>query len=201
MKYSEREKIVETLPFEFRVGFIAFCVERCLNEAQRHPIPREQLEQLPLLKEGLDMLWKRAERGVSPDPERINLILEHLAGYERPAADLENVLYTFDVTLVSAARMLTKGMRVLQDAAQATAKYVSGALEGVVQSVGVIYAAWQDARKAELQIIDTALMRLQEWGNKPFSRAIFEGIPEWIRGELSKKYAENRLKGSAEDDE
>ena len=201
MKYSEREKIVEALPYESRVGFIAFCVARCFSEASRHPIPAAQLAQLPLLTEGLEMLWKRAEEGVLPDPERIKQILEHLSTYEIPAADAENVLYRFDVTLVNGARMLVKGMHVLQDSSQATPRYVSGALEGVVQSIGVIYAAWQESRKAELEIIDTALLRLHEWGNKPFSRAVFDGIPDWKRGELSKKYAENRLKGSAEDDD
>jgi len=200
MKYPERVKIVESLPYESRIGFIAFCVERCLKEARRHPAAREQLEKLPQLTEGVEMLWARAKRGIVPEPERIDASLAHLSTYERPAADSENVVYNFDVTLVEAARMLTKGMRVLQNP-QATPRYVAGAFEGALQSVGAIYADWQNARNAERTIADTALQRLQEWGNRPFSHAVFEGIPEWTRGELSRMYAENRVKGSALDDD
>jgi hypothetical protein len=67
--------------------------------------------------------------------------------------------------------------------------------------VSLIYADYKSARKGEFDVIDTALVRLSEWADKPFSRAVFEGIPEWPRGAISKKYAQNRIKGTAEDDD
>lgn len=200
MKYPERVAIVENLPYESRLGYMAFCVERCFKEARRHPVAREQLERLPLLTEGLEMLWARAEQGVLADPEQIKEILAHVSTYEKPAPDLDNVLYIADVTLVKAARMLMKAMKVLEDP-EAKPRYVAGALEGAVQSVGGIYADAADARDAEVAVIDTALEKLRDWRNKPFTRYVFEGIPDWTRGELSKKYAEGRIKGTDSDDE
>ena len=192
--------IVEGLPYEARVGFIAFCADRCLKEAHRHPLAKSQLEKAPLLGEGLELLWARAEKGVKPDPNRLNVILSHLSMYETPAPDGENVLYNADISLVQAARVLTKGIKVLQDPEKATPRYVAGALEGPFQSVSQIYEDYRKARTGELKVIDTSLLRLQELGNKPFTRTIFDGVSEWKKGELSKKYAKNQLKGSAEDD-
>jgi hypothetical protein len=195
MKYPEREAVVEGLPYESRLGFIAYAVERGLNEARRHPVARAQLEKLPLLTEGLEMLWARAERGVVPDPERVRAVREHLATYQRPAMDGENMSYNYDVTLVHTASTLNRGMRLLQDP-QVKPRAVAGALEGPVQSVGVVYDDWSGARAAEVANIDTALERLRDWGAKPFSRAAFGEIPEWARGELAKKYAEGRVTGT-----
>jgi hypothetical protein len=195
MKYPERIKIAEDLPYESRLGFVAFGAERCLKEARRHPVAREQLEKLPLLTEGLDMLWKRAEQGVVPDPERVNTIRSHVLSYQSPAEDQENIKFNYDVSLVNAGSTLNKGMRLLQNP-DTDARTVASALEGPVQAVGNIYADHRNARNAELEVIDTALSRLKKWGNKPFSRAAFGEIPEWKRGELSKKYAEGRLVGT-----
>jgi hypothetical protein len=200
MKYPERTEIVSRLPYESRLGFIAFCVERCLREAELHLTARAQLEDLPLLREGLEMLWARAERGVPPNPERVNAILSHVETYEAPHPSMESVVYNFDISLVQAARMLKKGMKALLDS-NVTPRYVAGAFEGAVQSVGVIYAHWEHARNMERNIADTALERLRDLGSQPFSRAVLESIPDWTRGDLSPKYAEGRLKGSAEDDE
>jgi hypothetical protein len=200
MKFPERVQLVETLPYESRLGFIAFCVERCLDEARRHPAARQQLEQLPLLAEGLDMLWARAEDGIEPDQDRIRVILEHLAGYEKPAATSQDVDYSFDVTLVEGARVLTKGMRALADDEAANARYVTGALEGPAMITGLIYAAGMGARKAELAVIDTALLRLHEWGTRSFSRLVFEGIEDWPRGELTARYAKGQLTGTKDED-
>jgi hypothetical protein len=201
MQFAERITTIEKLPYEFRIGFVAFCAERCIKEARLHPVARKQLESLPLLLEGLEMLWARAERGVVPAPEAMNAVLAHLSTYDSTAPDLENVVYHYDVVLVDAAGEVRSGLRKVQDPETATADYVVNALEGPYHSVSVIYADYKNARKGELAVIDTALLRLLDWGNKPFSRAAFEAIPEWRRGELSRKYAENRLKGSAEDDE
>ena len=196
MKYSEREKIIERLPYEARLGFVAFCVERCLEEARRHDAARQQLERLPLLQEGLDMLWRRAERGEVPDAGRVEAVRAHLSGYETPDPDGENVNYRYDATLVDAASELRGGLRLAQDPNASEPEDVAGALEGPVKSVGGVYDDWQGARRAELEVIDAALLRLKKWGSKPFSRAVFEGIPEWKRGKLSKKYAEGRLTGT-----
>lgn len=200
MKYPERMAILEGASYEARVGFIAHCVERCMSEARRHPAAKEQLEQLPLLTEGLDMLWARAERGVKPDPARVEAILAHLGTYERPAADSQDVEYNYDVTLVEAARMLTKGMRVLKDPDAANPRYVAGALEGPVLITGLIYADSKKARDAELAVIDAALEQLRAWDGRPFSRVAFEGPAEWRRGEISKKYAERRLLGTKDEE-
>lgn len=200
MKYPERMAILEAVPYESQLGYIAFCVERLLQEAQRHPVARVQVEQLPLLREGLNMLWARAERGEMADPSRIRAVLNHLETYERPAADSDDVLYNYDVILVEAARMLTKGMRVLLDSAAANPRYVAGALEGAVMAVGLVYADGRRARTAEVAVIDAALERLREWGAKPFSRQVFTGISEWTRGEVSKRYAERQLTGTKDED-
>lgn len=202
MKYPGRIKIIEKLPYEARVGFVAFCVERCLKEARMHPVAREQLEKLPMLTEGLEMLWARAERGEKPDRERVKAILAHLETYDAPAPDMESVVYNYDIALVQAARVLKDALRMLLNPDAATPEEVASALEGPAQSVAQIYEDEDASQDAEVEVIDTALQRLKKWGNKPFSRAVFEGIPEWKRGKLWKKYAENRVQGSAiQDDE
>lgn len=197
MKYAEREQLVAELPYESRLGFIAYCIDRCFKEARRHVRASQQLEHAPLLAEGLDMLWARAERGQRPDPARIAAILDHVDTYERPAPDMESVLYNRDIILVQAARMMRKGMRALQNPDEATPSYVAGALEGPAQSVNQIYADWKPSGKAELGVIDTALERLRAWGSQPFSRNVFDGIPEWTRGDISRKYASDQIRGSA----
>jgi hypothetical protein len=196
MKYAQREEIVDELPHESRLGFVAFCVERCFKEARRHPKAREQLEQSPLLTEGLDMLWAGAERGTRPDPARIDAVRKHLAGYERPARDGENVAWTRDVALVKAAGELRGGLRLLEAPDALDADVIVSALEGPEQAVGLIYKDWEAAQEGEIGVIDAALERLRDWGAKPFSRDLFEGIPEWKRGALSPKYAEGRLTGT-----
>lgn len=67
MNFLETVKMVEGLPYESRLGFIGFCVEQCLNEASRHPIASQQLKNLSLLKEGLAILWARAEHNQPPE--------------------------------------------------------------------------------------------------------------------------------------
>jgi hypothetical protein len=202
MKDSAREKILEHVTYEARLGFVAFCLDRCLKEAGLHPRARKQLEQLPLLTEALEMLWARAEKGVQPAPERISAILDHIATYDVPAPDAESVIYNYDITLVQSAREVKRGMRVLQDPKAATPEYISFALEHPAQAVDLIYEDGDDAQEKEIAVIDTALLRLRDaGGKKPFSRDVFSGIPEWPRGKLSKKYAENRLKGSAEEED
>ena len=201
MKFAETVEIAESLPYASRVGFIAFCASRCLEEARRHAVSRDQLEKLPLLSEGIAMLWARAERGIASDPERVNAVLSHVSSYESPTADGESVVYNADITLVQTARVLIKGMRVLLDPEKATARYVAGASEGPYLSVARIYADYKGARNAEATVTDAALLRLKEWGDKPFSRTAFEGIPEWSRGELSKKYAAHRVTGTAPDED
>jgi len=201
MKEAERKLIVDLLPYEFRLGFIAFCLERCFKEARRHLTASEQLDRLPLLREGLEMLWSRAEHAVLSDPERINLILQHVLTYETPAKDQENVIYSSDITLVEGARLLGKGMRVLQDPGMATSRYVATALSAPYIAVAQIYSDYQYAREAEKAIAEAALLRLREGISRPFSRRLFEGIPDWPRGDLSKQYAEGRLTGTAEEED
>jgi hypothetical protein len=201
MTSDERRAIVERLPVERRFAFVAFCAERCLHEAQHHSAAKAQLEGLPLLREGIDMLWARAERGVQPDPARVEAVREHVSTYEQPHPSGEGVTYRYDVTLVFAARVLIKGMKILRDPSTATAEYVAGALEGPVRMVGSIYADWEASRRAELAVIDAALRILADAANQPFSRQALENIPDWPRGELTARYREGRLRDSLPDEE
>lgn len=201
MKFAETVKIADTLNYESKIAFVAFCVERCFKEARRHPVAKQQLENLPLLREGLDILWARADKGAAPPPDRVAAILNHVSSYESPAPDQENVLYNYDLTLVQAARVMVKGLRSLQDADQATGRYIAGAAEGPYLAVAAVYTDYRKARGSEAAVTDAALLKLAEGGHTSGKRSLLEGIPDWTRGEIAKKYAENRLKGSAEDDE
>jgi hypothetical protein len=196
MKYAERQKLIERLPYESRLAFVGFCVERCLNEARRHPAAAAQLANLPLLEDGLAILWARAEGGTAPDAERVEAIRAQLSAFEQPDDDMENLKYNYDVTLVDGALELRNGLRLALDPETAEADVVTSALNGPVQTVGGVYADWQDARRAELEVIDTALQRLKKLGKRPFSRDAFNDIPDWTRGKLSPKYAEGRLTGT-----
>ena len=196
MKYKDRERIVEELPYESRVGYVAFCVERCFKEARRHPIASKQLDRLPLLTEALDMLWARAENGAKPDRERIKAIRAHLDEYKKPDADGENEIFNYDITLVKAASELKGGLLLLESPESLDAYDIAAALEGPENAVSIIYEDWEDAGAAEANVIDTALRRLEKLGHKPFSREVFAGIPEWKRGKVKPQYAEGRITGT-----
>ena len=196
MKYKDRERIVERLPYESRIGYVAFCVQRCLTEARLHPEAAQQLGRVPLLLEGLDMLWSRAEGGGAPDPERLEAVRAHLDGYQTPDADGENVTFNYDVTLVKAASELRGGLLLLEDPDALDAYEVAAALEGPENAVSMIYVDWEDAGEAEVNVIDTALKRLEKRANEPFSREVFAGIPEWKRGKVNTEYVEGRLTGT-----
>ena len=71
MNYPERVAIIEKTPREAQAGYMAFCIERCLKEAQLHPNARKQLESLPLLPEGVDLLWALAEKKQEPPAKKI----------------------------------------------------------------------------------------------------------------------------------
>jgi hypothetical protein len=192
MLFAEREAIVKDLSYEHRLAFIAFCVERCLSEARRHPAARAQIETLPLLTAGLEMLWERAVGRGQPPPDRVAAVLHHTSTFQSPAPDGVNMAYHYDVSLVNAASALRRGMLLLQNP-QAEDRIVTSALDGPVQAVGSIYADYKSARKAELAVIDAALRRLESRGTQRFSRDLFDGIPEWNRGAVSKKYAERKV--------
>lgn len=201
MVLAERVAIIEKLRYESRIAFVAFCAERCIKEARLHPLARKQLEGLYLLQEGLGLLWARAERKEHVSPGTVDNILAHLSSYDASAPDKENVIYNYDVSLVDAANVVRSGLLKLRDPESATPRLVANALEGPYHTVSMIYVDYKGARKAETQIIDTALLRLSELGDKPFSQSLFEGIPEWERGPVTKKYAEGRLKGTAESED
>ena len=113
---------------------------------------------------------------------------------------MESVVYNYDIALVQAARVLKDAFPMLVNPTAATPHEVASALEGPA-SVAQIYEDEDAAQDAEVAVIDSALQGLKKWGGKPFSRAVFEGIPEWKRGKLWKKYAEDRVKGSVLDDD
>jgi hypothetical protein len=196
MEIDDLDAIAEGLPYESRLGYIAFCVDRCLKEAQRHPVAARQLEQLPLLRKGFDLLWDRAERGIEPsrgDVERIKAHLDTYASYDPENPD-EGAAYNYDVALVWAAKTLLMGLALLEDPDK-PADYVVDAPYGIDQIVGAVYEDWEAAQQAEDEIGETALMRLRDWGSRPFSREVFDGIPDWDRGEISEKYASGRVIG------
>jgi hypothetical protein len=201
MVLTERMAVIDKLPFELRVAFIAFCADRCLKEARLHPRAAKQLEGLPLLVRGLDMLWVTAEKGGQPAAQDIEAALGHLSSYDRSSANEQDVEYNYDVTLVDAANAVRNGLLKLKDPESATPRLVANALEAPYHTVSVIYSDYKKSRKAETDVIDAALIKLRDLGDQPFTRAVFDGIPDWPRGPVTKKYAEGRLKGTAEDDE
>jgi hypothetical protein len=90
----------------------------------------------------------------------------------------------------------------LRDPKAATPEYISFALEHPAQAVDVIYENGDDAQDKEIDVIDAALVQLRDKGTqKPFSRAIFAGIPDWTRGPVSKKYGEGRITGDPLDED
>lgn len=199
MGIPETEKLVETFAYEYKVAFIAFCAERCFKEAQLHKRANEQLNNLPLLAEGLQILWKRAENPGAIDIDRVKLILKHTStDYELPGADMQHVIYNADIVLVEGARAIMKGMKVLLDPAKATPRYVAGTSSASFISAARVYTEYDKSRNNELAICEIALLRLRDFGNKPFSRLVFEDIPDWERGAISGRYAEGRIKNSAQ---
>ena len=187
---QKRHKLIKGLPFAPSIGFVAFCVERCFVEARLHTLARAQLESLPLLDDGLELLWAEAEHGTPPDAKRVKAIIA--AGdtfYNRKSRKSP---FTVDVALVHAHQVLLRGLRMNEG--RSNWQEVNGARQGIVQAVWYIYDDWQAAQKSELAISDGALLRLEKLGKKPFSRKAFGKVSEWRRGPLDKDYAEGRVK-------
>ena len=196
----DREAMIADFSYEARLAYMAFCAERCVAEARRHAPAADQLEREPLLREGIELLWATAGGLGQADPARIAAVRDHATGYERPHPGGEAVVYTRDIALVSAARVLAKGMRVLAEPAAATPGYVVGVLDGPAVLIGTIYEDAMASRKQEVAVIDAALERLRE-AAPPITRALFEGIPDWPRGALTRLYAAGRLTDSSVDEE
>jgi hypothetical protein len=200
MKPNERDAIVNELSFESKLGYMAYCVERCLNEARRLPQAARELEQLPDLTQGVARLWARAEQQTPIEPAELRRLLAFAESFEQPDPTLERVHYTHDVTLVQGARVLKKALQLVEDPGK-RASYVASAYGGPFQAVAAVYEDYRSARSAEEAIADEALQRLHAARNQPFTRAIFAGIPEWTRGPLAQKYAAGRITGLGEGDE
>lgn len=201
MKFAETVQIAESLPYESKLAFIAFCLDRCLKEAQLHAAARHQLEKLPMLKEALFMLWARSDDSAPPSPQRVAAILEHLSSYESPAADNENAIFNYDYTLVQAAHVALKGLRCLREPALASADYVASAGEGPYMAAAAVYKDYRAARNAEAAVKGAAILKLAEAGPGQKKRSLLDSVPDWTRGEISKQYADQQLKGSADEDE
>jgi len=196
------ERIVQDLPYELRLAYIAYCARRCLDEARRHAVARAQLEQLPMLHEALEMLWTRAEGGSAPEDARVRAILEHFETYEADGPDRESVVYRFDIALIQAARVLKSGLDCLRHPDRAEdVEYVASAIEGPAQTVDLVYADGDEAQASEVEHIGVALERLRESAARPFDRRFFDGLEDWTRGALAPRYAAGRLTGSAPDDD
>jgi len=195
----DREATLAEIPYEGRIAYIAFCAERCLAEARRHDAAAAQLAQLPLLSEGVELLWSAAAGG-SVDRARVAAVREHVSGYERPHPSGEAVVYARDITLVSAARVLMKGMAVLEDPAAATPRYVVGALDGPAVLIGTIYEDGMGARRQEVAVIDAAIEKLKT-AAPPIPRALFQDIPDWPRGALTRLYLAGQLTDSSVDED
>jgi len=201
MDIDEQEAIVEGLSFESRLAYMAFCLERSIAEAKRHPQAAQQLKELPILYEGLEILWERVEKQKSPDPKVVERILAELSNFEVEDPTRDRVIYKYDVTLVQGARTLRNSLEFLQDPSSKDASYVLDSLEGAVIAAGLIYDDYETARDAEEKIAETALLRLQEWGDKPLTKKVFQDIPEWTRGELSSEYMRGKVTGEGEEDD
>jgi hypothetical protein len=187
---QKRHKLIKALPFAPSVGFVAFCMERCLIEARLHTLARAQLGKLTLLDDGLELLWAEAEHGTPPVEKRVKAI-QTASGTFYNRNSRKNP-FAVDVTLVHAYQVLSRGLRM--NAARSNWQEVNGARQGIIQAVWYIYADWQAAQKSELAISDGALLRLEKLGKKPFSRKVFGEVSEWRRGPLDKDYAEGRIK-------
>jgi hypothetical protein len=195
MKTAERIALLRELPYESKLGFVAFCLDRSLREARRHPNPRAQTAALSVLDEGLELLRQRAEQGIEPDPQRVERVHAQGLSFERPDPDGINMKYDVDVALIEAANTLLSGMRLLQNP-NADLRLVAAAVDGPVVGATTIYEDVDGAREGELEVLDTALARLRAHGNAPFSRAVLDGIPDWTRGQISARYAAGRITGS-----
>ncbi len=196
----DREAWLADLAYEARLAYVAFCAERCLAEARRHARASAQLQQEPLLQEGVDLLWAVAGGAGPADPARVAAALAHVTGFEQPHASGEAVAYTRDLALVSAARVLAKGMRVLAEPAAATPSYLVGVLDGPAVLVGTIYEDAMACRKQEVTVIDAALERLRD-AAPPISRGLFDGMADWTRGALTRLYAAGQLTDSSVDED
>ncbi|NMJ44384.1 hypothetical protein GWK16_24270 [Roseomonas sp. JC162] len=196
----DREAMLADFSYEARIAYVAFCAERCLAEARRHPAAAAQLENQPLLREGVELLWSAASGTAPTDKARVALVRDHVAQYERPHASGEAVVYARDITLVSAARVLAKGMRFLEDPGSATADFVVGALDGPAVLIGTIYEDAMASRREEVAVIDAALERLRG-AAPPITRDLFRDIPDWPRGALTRIYASGQLTDSSVDED
>ena len=199
---QEVRRIVGALSREAQYAFVAYCVERCLAEARRHPAARAELERLPLLPEGLAMLWAAAAGNPPADIARARDILKHTQSYQRPNKDDSDTFFAHDVNLVFAGGVLGSGMRMLIDPDNIEIRRVAGAVGGPGRAIGTIYADSGGARDQEEHVLWLALERLRDAdGRKPITPAVFDGIPDWPRGPLRKRYTAGKVTGMEDDDE
>ena len=187
---------------EAQLAFVAYCVERCLAEARRHPAARAELERLPLLTDGLAMLWAAAGGNLPTDTDRVREVLKHTQSYQRPNRDDTDTVYAHDVNLVFAGGVLGSGMRMLLEPNNIEIRRVVGAVNGPGRSIATIYADSGAARDQEEHVLWLALERLRDAdGRQPITLAVFDGIPDWPRGPLRKRYAAGKVTGRRDDDD
>ena len=201
MTPDEEEAMIDELGYPARVAFVAFCADRCLAEARRHPRARAELEQLPLLSRGVDLLWSVAEGGSAPDDAQLRAINEHVRTYELPHPSGEGIRYAHDISLVYAARVLMIGMRVLADPDEADSETVADAMDGPGRLIGTIYDRAAASRDLEEAVLHTALERLHAAQGQPIVRTMLDDIPDWPRGPLTQRYAEGRHNDSLPDEQ
>lgn len=183
---EDREELLEGCGHEARLAYIAFCAQRCLDEARRHKRANEQLSQEPMLQEGVELLWGAAG-GTSPDPVRVAAVHAHVATFEKPDPGGEKLVFRRDFALVSVARVLTTGMEVLADPARATPDFIVDVLDGPGVLMATIYHDAEEASDKELDVADVALERLRG-AVAPIDRSLFDGIPDWTRGKVARLY-------------
>jgi hypothetical protein len=200
MTRDEEKALIGDLGYEARVAFIAFCAERCLAEARRHPSAARELASLPLLPDGIDLLWTVACGG-EPASEKARDVAEHVQTYEVPHPSGVGICYAHDIALVYAARVLMTGMKVLLDPEAASPERVAGAMSGPLRLIGSIYEQAMASRQQEDHLLQLALRRLHAVRDKPLTRSLLDGIPDWHRGPLLRRYVEGRLTDSLPDEE
>ncbi len=187
MKVKEREALLEKLAYERRLGFVAFCTERCLAEARRMRAATEQLAALPAVTEALEMLWTAAA-GTVPEPG----VAADLADRVRAAATgtQENPRHP---AVKAAADVLVRGLDLVADPSRATPSLVASAADGPAILAATLYASEMEARRAEAAVHARALERLRD-SEARMSRAFFDALEDWPRTPLHARFVEESEK-------
>jgi hypothetical protein len=198
LKYSEREAIINALPYNEKLAFVAFCAERCIGEARRHaPEELDRANKLPL---ALDWLW-RAAQGETVDYKRdLGELHRTLDSFEPPADDQSLALGKYDITISKAMLCVDEGFCAIRNPDIAL-RSVDRAFEAACSTVARIYQASRPMEQNEIAVLDEALRRLNGLGGQPVKREMLADIPDYERGPVSPRYLSNRRRQAVEEED